>query len=371
MPTRHSGIKILFYTHNLELAGACWSLYYIVCGLKERGYGVSVISPRKGPLKGFYSAAGVDIRIVRDIEKAYIRSLFNDNYDLVFVNTILGHPFVQRAHKENIKIIWCIRESEYDQYCEKIDSIGLENFTIPDRIIFVSRATEEIYSELAALRSTVIHNGLDLEEIDKFIRDHSKDQLRNHYRIPDDATVVLLPGTVCRRKGQMEFVHAASMVRTNCPSSSILFISVGMMGERPYYNRIQKIISEEVLDSMVLLLPETERIFDYYLMSDIFVCNSYIESFPRVVLEAMAFSLPIIATDVYGIPEQIRGGAEGFLIMAGDVPGLTEKIEYLVRNKDRGQEMGRAARKRCEKEFSLDKMLDAYEKEILSVINHG
>jgi len=66
------------------------------------------------------------------------------------------------------------------------------------------------------------------------------------------------------------------------------------------------------------LFPETLDIYDWYRLADIFVCTSFEESFPRVLLESASFRIPIISTNVNGIPEMLVNNDEAFLIPAGD-----------------------------------------------------
>jgi glycosyltransferase involved in cell wall biosynthesis len=67
----------------------------------------------------------------------------------------------------------------------------------------------------------------------------------------------------------------------------------------------------EKLQQRVSLVAETPETAKYYKAADIFVCTSRVESFPRVILEAMAYDLPIITTPVFGIKEQVRPGING------------------------------------------------------------
>jgi len=108
-------------------------------------------------------------------------------------------------------------------------------------------------------------------------------------------------------------------------------------------------------------------VFDFYLISDIFVCNSYIEAFPMVTLEAMAFGLPIVSTDAYGLAEQFEDEKNGMLVMAGDKEGLKDKIMYLIKNRDIAKKLGANAKKKVEEEFSFEKMIDKYDSLISEV----
>ena len=79
-----------------------------------------------------------------------------------------------------------------------------------------------------------------------------------------------------------------------------------------------------------MIISETEAIYDYFYLSDLFVCSSYIESFPMVILLAMAFEIPILSTDVYGIPEIINDGHDGVLYKAGDSAALASLIKNFL-----------------------------------------
>lgn len=132
---------------------------------------------------------------------------------------------------------------------------------------------------------------------------------------------------------------------------------------------IEKIINLGGFQNQIIIVNETKNIFDYYLASDIFVCNSYIEAFPLSILEAMVFKLPIISTDVYGIPEQIDDGKDGLLIMAGDTKELEKKIIYLLENPGKAKELGENARKKIDEKFQFSEMIRKYNKLISEISN--
>ena len=87
----------------------------------------------------------------------------------------------------------------------------------------------------------------------------------------------------------------------------------------------------ESLQRRVHSVPEVEDTALYYRAADIFVCTSRIESFPRVVLEAMAYELPVVTTPVYGIREQVRPGINGLFYDPGNDKQLAATIAGLIR----------------------------------------
>jgi glycosyltransferase involved in cell wall biosynthesis len=100
------------------------------------------------------------------------------------------------------------------------------------------------------------------------------------------------------------------------------------------------------------LVPETGEVYPYYGAADLFVCSSYEESFPRVVLEAMAFAVPIVSTEVHGIPEMVREAQEARLVPAGDSAALAAALRELLAAPAAGQALAARARERVGTEFA-------------------
>ncbi|MFZ2976080.1 MAG: glycosyltransferase family 4 protein [Candidatus Moraniibacteriota bacterium] len=351
--------RILFVSHNLEPEGATWSLFYLVKGFKRLGYEVSVISPQDGPLTDFYKNEGVDVSVFDFFSRTCPRQLLMD-VDVFFVNTILGYKFIKNLNVEKNKIVWCIRESEREVYFNKYADLKKEFFSEVARVVFVAKSTMEIYGDMERNNFVTIYNGLDLGKINAFIKKNSKQGMRRKYGIADTDLIFCIVGAVCLRKGQLEFTQAAIKLLNKTRNRKLKFLIIGGR-DSLYERRINEIIQESGYAENIKIIKESLGAYEYFLMSDFFVCNSYIESFPRVVLEAMAFNLPIIATDVYGISEQIENKKEGILIMAGDVAELFQKMKWMLENKNNANELANNARKKVEKDFSFEIMLEKYE----------
>jgi glycosyltransferase involved in cell wall biosynthesis len=95
--------------------------------------------------------------------------------------------------------------------------------------------------------------------------------------------------------------------------------------------------------------------------ADLFVLPSRSEAFPNAVIEAMAAGLPVIATDVGGIPEIIRTGENGLLVPPGDPEALAHAIVGLMDQPGLAADLGRAARIDVERYYTLDRMVAAFE----------
>ncbi len=99
---------------------------------------------------------------------------------------------------------------------------------------------------------------------------------------------------------------------------------------------------------------------DLLAAADAFVLASHEEGSPNAVLEAMAARLPVVATNVGGIPEAVDDGKTGLLVEARDPASLATALSRLMGDSTLCEEMGRAGRARVERSFSLDACVRAY-----------
>jgi glycosyltransferase involved in cell wall biosynthesis len=99
----------------------------------------------------------------------------------------------------------------------------------------------------------------------------------------------------------------------------------------------------------------TETLRSLYRNADIFVFPSRADFSPLAVCEAMASGLPVLSTDVGGLGELTENGRSGFIVPVDDEEGLANQLRLLVEEPDTRIQMGRAARKRAEELFDLEK----------------
>ncbi len=143
--------------------------------------------------------------------------------------------------------------------------------------------------------------------------------------------VVLFLGNLIPSKGLDDLLQAIPGVVTR--SSNVLFRLCGY-GDA---ERIRRIIAERGLENFVELLGKIsdDEKYRQFLSADIYTLPSYFEGMPGSILEAMAAGLPVIATEVGGIPEQVIDGETGYLIQPGDVSSLTERLVRLCVDAER------------------------------------
>jgi glycosyltransferase involved in cell wall biosynthesis len=91
--------------------------------------------------------------------------------------------------------------------------------------------------------------------------------------------------------------------------------------------------------------------------TDIFVLPSYAEGMPMSILEAMAYSVPVVSTFVGGIPELVLDGESGFLLRPGDLDGMYQKIAYLVKYENLRKEMGWRGRELIRTNHNIEEIM--------------
>ena len=351
---RIKDLNILFVGHELTLTGAPIVAYELARYFSEvMGFKISVVSLQDGPVRERFKESGISVQILTDFPNmmdmsaagalARLKGIGADinieAYDLVVCNTMVCYWGVLLADMFKVPSIWNIHESVgVTSYCAMFADASMRelvasSFMKANRTVFQAEATRIMYADFDVLgRFQTIPGGLSLSVIEQYRATHSKDSLRQKHGISKESQVVTLIGTTCERKGQTVFLDSIKQLESNFPTGmpdNIVFLLVGAV-EGLYLDLLKKMIAQHGLKN-VLLVGETKDIYDYYMLSDIFVCASYEESFPMVVLLAMAFELPIVSTNVFGIPEIVSDGHDAILVPPGNPKSMADAIhQYLI-----------------------------------------
>jgi glycosyltransferase involved in cell wall biosynthesis len=151
----------------------------------------------------------------------------------------------------------------------------------------------------------------------------------------EDIVVLFLGGSEAIRKGFLDLLHAIRTLRT--PQLKLRFLFVAVPKEE-----VERRLPPELLPSCdVQSWVSGAAKIDVFAQADIFVLPSHGEGMPIGILEAMAASLPVVATRVGGIPDMITDGQEGYLVDPGDHEGLARAISRLAHEPSKRKEMGK------------------------------
>lgn len=373
-------LRTLMCGFNLNREGAPFSQYEMTVRLKEKGVIDPIVySPIDGPLRQAYEEHGIEVMVsvhpltgvtgLADYEAriaAFGQRLRNLKVSLVYGNTLQTFYAIEAAHRLGLPSIWNPRESEpwetyFDFLPGEIAGRALQCFAYPYQVVFVSNATLKVWQPLNSRHNfMVIHNGLDRERFDAALKKWPREMARELLKISPAEQVLLIMGTVCERKGQIDLVEAIGRLSEEHAAATRCFI-VGKCANE-YADQFKKVLRALPYSrrSRIELVEETSDPALYYSAADIFVCCSRVESFPRVILEAMAAKLPIITTPAFGIAEQVKDNDSALFYPPGDVGFLARSIERLVESKVLRQALADNTALALNTLINFDSMVDAY-----------
>jgi glycosyltransferase involved in cell wall biosynthesis len=161
---------------------------------------------------------------------------------------------------------------------------------------------------------------------------------------------ILVVAAFERRKGHAVLVEALRRVASP--------VRVALAGSGPDESAVRELVTMHGLADRVRFLGWRDDVDDLMRVADLFVMPSLAnECLPYAILEAMAHGLPVIGTDVAGIPEEIQHGVTGEVVAPGDAGALAAAIVRLAGDADRARAMGEAGRERQVRYFSRERMV--------------
>lgn len=355
IPTRLS--RLLLVVDSLDVGGAERHVVDLALALRRVGHEVTVACSVAGALSELLAEADVPVRTLMDqlvkrhVSLAYARGLARlvreERFDLVHAHIYASEaaaaiatlgtdiPLVVTQHTE---ALWQNRRTRLvnQRFCRRAA-----------RVIAVSDAVQRRLVErdnIPPEKITMIPNAVP-----------AASEARCAVQpLPDEWREGPLVGVVARLhpdKGVANFLKAASRVAPLFPKARFI-----VAGDGPLREELEGLVRRLGLGNAHFLgFRADSRALTG--MLDILVVPSLTEGAPLVVLEAMAAGIPVVATAVGGIPDQIRHGEEGLLVPPRDPVALGDALLKLLRNPDLAQRMGNAGLRRTAIEFSHAKMV--------------
>ena len=165
------------------------------------------------------------------------------------------------------------------------------------------------------------------------------------------------------QKGLEYFIRVANEVKKRS-RLKIKFLIVGgkSKGHEDYYNKLQILIKKLHLENDIIFTGRVPYLQDVLSIMNIFLMTSIAEGTPLVILEAMAMGVPVVATDVGGISEQVADGETGIIVPPRDPNAISKSVIYLLEHPEERGRMGKKGRERVKKMFSLERCVEEHRK---------
>jgi len=232
-----------------------------------------------------------------------------------------------------------------------------------ERFIVVSDSLKRTLIEgrgINAYRVVRIYNGIETDQYNPSSKDTA---LRTKWGIPTTNPLIGAIGRLVWQKGFEFLIKAIPEIVQVTPNARFLLVGDGPL--RPYLEGLAQDLN--VYEKVIFtgFRSDIQRLLSTV---DILAAPSLLEGFPMITLEAMAMARPIVATKIQGITEQIMDGKEGILVPPQNPGALARALLRLIKDRELGARLGKAARSKIECCFSIDKMVRETEQVYLSLL---
>ncbi len=282
--------------------------------------------------------------------------------DIVHINSAFFIAPAIASKILNIPIVWHINDTMSGQVLSKI--LGFICKIIATRVVVASY-------------SVALHYRLDRDSISVLYPpvDYLKYHEKNRFKKKSTIKISLIANW-SHIKGLDMFVKAASKVSKKCKNVEFHIAGSLLETQKEYAKDIKALIKQLELKEKLIIHGhiDSDSIPSFLSSMDIHVLSSRSEACPISVLEGMAASLPVVATNVGGVKECLfydKDKPAGIVVPVGDVTELANAIQELVFNDDYAQSLGLSGRKIAMSKFSLDACAERHQEIYSSLLRQS
>jgi len=359
-------IRILYLVNSSEIGGAEKSLLLLIDNIDRAKFEIFVVCLRgAGVFTEELKIRNIPTFIFNIKKKPF--SIFNVyitikriNPDIIqsflFISNIIGRI---AGKLSGVKVIISSQRSvdkwrrwyhwKIDRLTSKFTNIIISNsFSGKKVLIEKGRINPE--------KIIVIPNGVK-------IMDGKIPSLKKEFGFEENSMVIGTVGNLKEVKDHKTFIKAGSEISKNFQNIRFLIAGKGPLGRE--LKKFAELLGIRKKIVFVGFIREIEKV---YSAIDIFVLTSFWEGCPLSVLEAMSFGIPVVSFSVGDVPYIIQNGKDGFVVKNRDFTELIEKIELLLKNETLRNKMGRNAKEKIMREFTVEKMIKKYTKVYLNLL---
>jgi glycosyltransferase involved in cell wall biosynthesis len=381
--------RVLLYSDTVGLGGAEEVLFRLAVNAPDAGYAAEVLLPEVeaiDPLVARLEAAGIPVirrrierqrpwaerlaaslTVVRDrrpdvlhvhrpslgssvpglvaaalarVPRVVVRECLPDPLNGWFPQTEPPRRGIARLRPG--PMIWRVRR----RLTRRLPIVAASAIIVPSAAARMLLLTDYFYP---ARRTFVVPNGIDAEEFQAGARARTATQVA--LGLPASTPVVITSARLVREKGIETLLRAFARVTVSPPP--ILLVA----GDGPVRPALEVLARELSVGSRVRFLGWRSDIAALLGVADVFVLPTMADAFPNAILEAMAAGRPVVASRIECLQEVVVDGQTGLLVPPADAEALAEALSSVLRNPERGREMGLAGMRRAQEAFPRTAML--------------
>lgn len=223
-----------------------------------------------------------------------------------------------------------------------------------DRVITVSEGARRHYLAVSGDmpdKVVTLHNGIDLSSFPKLGPD-KRVELRESLGVPAHAPLMVTVAVLRPQKGIQYMIEALPAILEAVPDAFYMVV-----GDGDYYQVLMESAQKSDVGERVVFTGFRQDIASLLSISDLFVLPTLAEALPTVLAEAMATSLPLIVSEVGGVPEMVVDGVNGLLLPPADVDRLAAACIHVLRDEVDARRMGEAGWQIVNERFNIRKQV--------------
>ncbi len=369
-------MNILYLTNHLNIGGITSYVLTLAQAFKKRGHKVYIASSG-GKLLSKFIAEGIvylPIPIKTKSEVSYkiliskyklLKIIREKNIDILHANTRVTQVLsflIQRTYS-----------IPYVSTCHGFFKKRLFRKMFPcwgNKVIAISESVKEHLRKDFKVKEEdirIIHNGIDLDKFNPalYTKGGTKFKIDVKKKLGlGEGPVVGIVARLSEEKGHLYLIKAMKSVLSQIPQAQLLIVGNGRMKKE-----LLELTKNLGMEKNIFFLAAVDDTKEVLAVMDLFVLPSLKEGLGLALMEAMAFGLGVIGSDVGGIRSLIQNGYNGLLVRPADIQGLSCAILELLQNPDKARSLGNNARIFIEKNFSQEKMALETERVYLECLN--
>ncbi|MCK6257491.1 N-acetyl-alpha-D-glucosaminyl L-malate synthase BshA [Fictibacillus sp. KIGAM418] len=289
-----------------------------------------------------------------------------EKLDIIHAHYAIPHAICAFLAKqmagEQLKIVTTLHGTDitvlgYDPSLKEMIKFGIEN---SDAVTAVSNSLKDDTYKLLGIKNEIqpIYNFVDEREYFKQEAAH----LKKGYGIKPEEKVIIHISNFRSVKRVPDVIRAFHKIVSTIPAKLLL------IGNGPEFTVACKMVQELDIEDHVLFLGKQENVAELFSISDLKLLLSEKESFGLVLLEAMACGVPVVGTNIGGIPEVILDGETGYICELGDIDGIAAASLSILTDENKQQTFAYQAMQHVRDHFHSSKIVGDYEDLYYSVL---
>ncbi len=355
-------MRILYFIDSLKVGGAEVLLRNLATGVLAAGHEIHIGYCTPGPLENDFQRMGINLYRLPHRWRVDPRLLLR-MYQLVRrlrPDVVHTHLFKSDLHGRLAgrmgnagRVISTLHST--DPWAAKFPLGRIYGATarFADILIAVSDEVKAYHIRMTGVppeKIISIANGIDIQRF--AARPKVGSHFRAQYNIPRDALLLGAVGRLVPDKGHSDFLRAAALIAESHPRVWFMLV-----GDGPLRASLERQTEAAGIRPRVVFTGLIEEIPAAMQALDILVFSSLREGLPLTLLEGMAASKPVVATQVGGIGGVLKNGVSGRLVPAGDASALAHACLRLIEAPVQIAQMGKAAQQCVEVEYTLERMV--------------